>query len=65
MVWDLSTVLLHEEMPQSRTCLFGLKSGDKFFNEKLCQKKGCITCMAIKYPQMLSRERTFTEGQGS
>eukprot|EP00972_Heterocapsa_arctica_P030622 4506128-Heterocapsa_arctica.AAC.1 len=59
----MDTVLLREEIPQARTCFFGLKSGDKFTNEKLCQNKGCITCMAIKYTQMLSSERTMTEGR--
>eukprot|EP00972_Heterocapsa_arctica_P036251 5334599-Heterocapsa_arctica.AAC.1 len=60
----MATVLLHEEIPEGRTCLHALMPGEKILATMLCLRKGCITCMASKYTQQLGRERAGSEGKG-
>eukprot|EP00972_Heterocapsa_arctica_P107263 15801532-Heterocapsa_arctica.AAC.1 len=40
MSWDMHAVLLHEEIPEGRTCLFSPKSGEKIVASMLCLRNG-------------------------
>eukprot|EP00972_Heterocapsa_arctica_P080710 11893189-Heterocapsa_arctica.AAC.1 len=58
MVWDMDTVLLHEELNTERTCSHGLT----ILPELLCHNtKGCVTCSSVKFTKEIHKGRTGRE----